>query len=704
MYNEEPGEIKQPSILDNLQDSDAIAARTIKDFWNDANSRIDQERIWLRATYNINGRYDPAYASSDTTSQAFVQVTRPRVNTAVSMILPVLLPPGDECFTLTSSPSPSMPKLEAQLASDGVPPEKVKTVIKVAADFAASELQVKVLDGMEESDYKVKLQDVVNDAASLGTGIMCGPYVEKSFEVEPAKVELDPMGMSIEVAAKMKHQPGVEVINPWDFYPDKNAYCVEDMGYGTIRKSLNKYQLLKFAKKDGFNSEAIKKLVDRYGDAGNWNPQWWESQIANVNGSDTGNIDGRYEVLVRWGWLTGKEIADTGASIPEDRLDDMIMCQSWTCGNRCIYVGESELHKDRLPFYMVPYSKKARSPWGGGVPEMMFDSQDAVNACERSKMDNMALISGPQVMVFADRLMPGHNSLEIKPKKIWPVVSSEVQTSVKPIEFFSPQIALGEMQSVQRDHLQFIQEQTSIPNFLMGMGGAGTHNRTEGGAILQFNTASTPMKGVLFNFEKFLVSKIVKKFADFYEMYDPDPTIKGDARVITKGLSGLMERETLIADMLQVMQFASANPVWAEQVDLDRVFNIILMGKGLRDQRITLTPEEIQQKREAQQQMAQQGMEAKMQMEQASMKQQRAETAPKDALLQAMNQAPDNSNLKTVLIKKVLEVEGMIDPEIEAALEREMELQSLKDMDELHGMGTEAANRTMGGVDNVQSV
>lgn len=651
----------QPSIADMIKDADAIASKTISDFISAYTSKKDREDIALRAHYNFNGMYNPVFSNQSTTSKAFVQVTRPRVQTAISMILPVLLPPGndDDCWTITPSPKPSMPGLAAQLAADGMPEAQIRTVIAATADAAADELSIEVKDGFAETKFPVKLHPLVFDSACYGTGIGAGPFVREKKEDGSYTYDF-------------------EWVSFWDAYPDPAGYTVNDLGYMIERRSLNAFQMKELTKKPGFNVEAIEELLSRYGDAGNWCPQWWESSVNRINGNDVAMAQNRYELLIRWGFLSGKDIAATGAEIPEDRLNDQIMCQAWVCGGKCLFVGESEIHKDRVPYYFVPYTLVPRSIWGAGVPEMMFDSQDAVNACERSTMDNMAMISGPQVTVFVDRLMPGHNNLDIYPKKIWPMMSSEVNTTQRPVDFWTPQVALNEIRTVKGDSLNLIQEQTFLPNFLMGMGGQGTHNRTAEGATLQFNTASTPMKGVIFNFENNLIIPLVQKWADAVKMTSTDEALKGDHKVIAKGLTGLMAREAMAGKVMQFMQIAGTNPAWAEQVDMDRIFQLLTRAEGLQDERVTLPYSTVMQRKQEQQQMMaqqeQQQIEMKHEMEQKT----RAETAPRDAMLEAMKQAPDEGPLKLTLIDKSLEMYGLVDPEIKASIEAQEKLEGYK--------------------------
>lgn len=74
------------------------------------------------------------------------------------------------------------------------------------------------------------------------------------------------------------------------------------------------------------------------------------------------------------------------------------------------YVIKAEINGDpmgRVPYNFASFRKRNGSIWGAGVPEIIKDSQDACNAAARAMINNMAISSGPQVMVDVSQLPPG---------------------------------------------------------------------------------------------------------------------------------------------------------------------------------------------------------------------------------------------------------------------------------------------------------
>lgn len=692
--------IKLAGMLEEGEKVDGLVAIVQQEFNTYSVARQERERTWLKLHYNYNGVYAPSEAS-DTTSKAFVSATRPRVQTAVSMLLPILLPPGDTIFTVDPTPKPKMRQLEEQLGMEGIPAEDIAKAVRKAAEAAASARQTMIADGLAEAEFNTKLQSVALDTALYGTGVMMGPFVASKMtrtykrKGEPKETQTDMLKqyaelmMGNEPKAEEEYCPRIEYVSVWDFYPDNSARCIDECDSIIIRKVLSASQLRTMRDKDGFDSVAIDDVLG--GDNGNWNAVWWESSMQRSN-RENQTKQKRYEVYVRWGYLTGLQLRNAGYDVPDDHLQRQIMCTVWTCGKHVIFIGNSELHCDRIPVYAVPWSTIPTSIWGVGVAESMRDSQDAINACERSKLDNMALSSRPQVVVYADRMLPGHNNLEMKAGRIWPVVSSETGTG-KPVEFFVPDCRLDQINAVQSAHMQFVDEQTALPRLLMGMGGEGIHNRTLGGANLQFSNAVSTLKGVVFNYEHFLIIPLVKALSRFYDEFSDDETIKGDHKIIARGLSGLMMREAIAGSIQSFMALASQAPEMAQRIDPDRIFALVQRGSGLEPFRVTYTEEEFNQRMQAAQEAEATNKLAQEELAMQMQQKQKAQTAPNDALLQVFNETQDDTPLKVVLARQVLEAFGQLTPEIEAAMAGQMKAMEIGMVNEAHRAGSEMADR-----------
>jgi len=701
------------TLIEKLDEdnSDFLARKTQEEFTRYKSARIIQEQVWIRAHQNYKGVYPSDMDFSNGTSRAFVQATRPRVQTAISMLIPIILPTGDNAWTIDATPQPYMPKIVEALIAANTPPEEIRRQVALKAASAASAMTSKVSDGLVETNFNSIVIRSMLDLCLYGTSVIMGPMVNSNKEIsEEDEKEEEPSiiktianrvkalitGGSSEEEYEEKYSPGLEVISPFDFYPDPGARIIEECDSVILRKVLNRAQIRDLREEDGFNKDKIDEMLEKFPD-GNWSPESWESVVNTSNDQIQMNApNGRFVCIVRWGYVSGKDLQKAGVDVPHDLLEEQVMANLWVIGNRVISARVSDLHRNRVPFYVTPYSVVPHTIWGAGVAEFMFDSQDAINACERAKMDNMAISSRPQVIVNVDRLAQGTNALEIRAGKIWATKESEIN-SQKPIEFFVPDCRLDQIKSVQQDAMSFAQEQTAMPNLLMGMGGEGIHNRTSSGASMQFNAAITPLKAVVFNIEQNLIIPLVTSVARFYATFSADPQIKGDYRVNARGVQGLMGREAVAQKVAQFMQFASQNQEWAGRVDLNTVFKLMVKDSGLENENIVI-PDQVYEARKKEEQDQQNQMttqQQQVQMQIANTPKPKAETSPKDAALELAKDATPYPKLQLALISQAIEMFGFNNPEIDRAVSESMELIGLQHEDQAHQMATNRAEREM---------
>jgi hypothetical protein len=684
----DPDEDKIKSVVEGLsvEQSDYLARKVQDEFSRYKGARIIQEKNWIRAHQNCKGVYPGDFDFGSGTSKAFVQITRPKVQTYVGMIVPILMPPGTNAWTIDPDPVACDPNFVRHLITQGLPPDQIRADVQKRAEDAADKMTTKVKDGLTQAEWPSKLVRTALDAGEYGTSIVMGPLaVETGYKPNPQLAFL---------GEQEEYRPDYDVISPFDFYPDPGARTIEECDSIIVRKILNRSQLRRLRKDQGFKKEVVDKVLEELGD-GNWTPEWWES-IVNISNSQQqmSAPNGRFICLVRWGWLSGRDLQKAGIQgIGEDQMEDEIMVQLWVIGDRVISLRVSDLHKDRLPFYVTPFQLVPHTLWGMGIPEMMFDSQDAVNACERAKMDNMALSSRPMAWFNMDRIAEGEQILELKAGKIIKTRESEINNSSQPpVEFYTPNCHMDVIQAVQDKSLSLSQEQAAMPNLLMGLGGDGMHNRTSSGASMQFNSAITPLKSVIFNFENHLMVPMLESTVKFYQMFSKDDAIKGNHKITARGVQGIMARETLMNVITNTVQVLNQSPNGAEKIDFDQIGDLLIRYNDLVDARIILPDSVVAQKR---QRLAQEKSEAEQNgmMNQVQADKMRAETSPKDALLEMYKGATEGSASKLTLMKMVAKAYQFLDNDLDESINYDEDALHIRAQDIAHAAGMNQAQR-----------
>ena len=296
--------------------------------------------------------------------------------------------------------------------------------------------------------------------------------------------------------------------------------------------------------------------------------------------------------------------------------------------------------------------------------------------------------------VDLDQLADPSSVLEIKPRKIW-AVRSKIGATMEPIKFWVPDCRIDEILRVQQNEERLSQEQTGLPNFLMGQPQQGTHNRTLGGANLQFNTALTPLKAVVYNIENNLIVPLIRKYIRFFQMFSKDPLIKGNFKVNVNGVKGLLARESLIQSMGDLMQAMQGMPDQMKRLKMSNFFDSYMRYSGLVHEDLVYSDAEYQQIMQQEQEEAQksQAYSAGIQASVQSQPKMRAEMPVQDVIVELMKDSPENSDLRLAymaLLNKSLQIET---PEILQAMEEQKQLHHMQDLNTAHELGHTMAQR-----------
>ena len=425
---------EENKVADEVSESSPIVGHIREKFYQSENSRLYDEKRWLKAYRNYRGLYGPEMVfRSNEKSRVFVKVTKTKVLAAFGQIIEVLFSSGK--FPLGINPTqvpeeipeyahlkPQQPKTPDEQIKDPygfkgdgreIPPGATADMLMKnlaqefenvgfdegpanrgepqiqPAEIAARHLEKLLHDQLEESSAITVLRHVFFEMCLLGTGILKGPF---SFDHTYHAFDTgeDEQGNIINVhAKKIKTVPKVEAVSCWDFYADPNATSINDCDYVIQRHSLNRQQFSDLRKMPYFNEEAIDMCLE---EGPNYQVRGYESSLYNRETVET-IYKNRFEVLEYWGVIS-KDMAEQ-CGIESDK--DVISINAWICGGKVLRMVENPFEPTRLPFMVCPYELNPYQFFGVGVPENMEDSQQIMNGHARMAIDNLALAGN---MVF----------------------------------------------------------------------------------------------------------------------------------------------------------------------------------------------------------------------------------------------------------------------------------------------------------------
>jgi hypothetical protein len=237
------------------------------------------------------------------------------------------------------------------------------------------------------------------------------------------------------------------------------------------------------------------------------------------------------------------------------------------------------------------------------------------NSAARAMAGNMSIASGPQVEVTTDRLPPGADLEEMYPWKIWQTTSDRTGGGQPAIRFFQPSMNAEALLGIYQYFQKVADEVTGVPNYIYGSTAVSGAGRTASGLSMLMENAAKGIKNAILRLDN-AQSEAIQRTFDYLMKYDPDPTIKGDMRIVPVGIVATLIKEG-VQERRQAFLTATANPFDAPIIGPDRrAAQLRTFSKDLEmdPDEIAPDPKEIKAKQLINERMQQMAMVNEQQM------------------------------------------------------------------------------------------
>lgn len=618
MFEPEPESEEQ--IAARLRDAAAPIVSRLSDLARDAVSKRKEIEVrWLedmcqyagvRSVSELSGK---GQATGQTTTQAtgsqvFVNITRPKTNRTEGRICDILFPADDKNWGIQATPVPDLATVakrgmqEAERAvedanrlegagdpsattPEGLPvPELLQKAEDLGtqaaeaqakideADRRAELMQLEIDDQLVECRYSQKARDAIGWACKIGIGPLKGPVVSEGNRGRWQKGE---QGFALTPSEDAAMKPGVECVSPWAFFPDPSATCIGDAEYVLERHLPSKRELRQMQRKLGFDKEVVRELLEEGPGQGKNSDLQFLADIRLLTGETT-PIENRYVVWEYHGQLETGEIATLLRAMgPEgaERADefeaeaDPLQEQTviaWFCNGKLLKLTEYyPMESGDLLYSVFSFEKGNASILGAiGVPRMMRDSQEALNAAWRMMMDNAALSVGPQVLLDKTAVKPADGDWTMRPRKVW--LWDSQNGSAQPFQTFNVAMNQEQLAGIIALAQAFIDEETSMPRIVEGGASAEQQagvTQTVGGLAMLMNSAGVNIRRVVKNWDDDVTTPIIQRIYDWNMQFSPRDEIKGDMKIEARGTAVLLVREQQAQILLPLAQNWTSHPV-----------------------------------------------------------------------------------------------------------------------------------------------
>lgn len=442
----------------------------------------------------------------------------------------------------------------------------------------ARRMQKIILDRLEESKARNEIRKCIFEMCLLGTGVMKGPF---NINKELPNWEDDPITGDRVYSPKRVKSNKTSMVSVWNFYPDPNATCQEDMEWAIERHRMNHNQLRALRDRPHFDKAAINRLLMQMG---NYERKSYEHTLDEDNYNES---EGRlFEVFEFWGYMDRKMLEEFNLPT-KDLIEDQAQVNVWCSGNETLRVVVNPFLPQRIPYYVVPYEVDPYSIWGTGVPESMEDSQAMMNGFARLAVDNLALAGNLIFDIDDSMLIPGQE-MDMYPGKIFRRQAGGAGQAIHGISF--PNTAPENMQMFDRFR-QLADESTGIPSFAHGQMGVMSPTRTSSGMSMLLSNASLSIKTVIRNIDDCLLKPLGEAYFRWEMQYNPDVDFRGDLEVKATGSSSLQAKEVRSQRLNTFLQLSS-NPAIAPLIRIPTIVRELALSMDMDPDEILNSPEE----------------------------------------------------------------------------------------------------------------
>jgi hypothetical protein len=574
-------EPEQDQTMDEL-------AKHVRTEWemmrNHRNSASGWSERLLHAQRVFNGQYDATQLAAIKAfkgSEVYARVIALKSRGASALLREVYLQ-GERPWGLDPTPEPKLPEdvlatvaklvdIEAQaLMQRGMPLDlaalrdrmtglmnAAKRAGKKKAKEEAKRSEDMLDDLLVEGGFYEALTMFITDLPLFPFACMKGPIVR----IVPDIVWKDGKAVSEQRAKLFWNR-----VSPFDVYFTPGVQSIADAN--VIEKlRLTRTDLNDLIGLPGYREEAIRAVLDEYGRGGlkDW-ADGTDSERAQHENRENPifNKSALLDCLEFHGNVQGRILLEYGMSAEEvpDELRDYSV-QVWLIGRFVIKAQITPNPRKRHPYYITSFEKVPGTPVGNALPDILADIQDVCNATLRSLVNNLAIASGPQVVVDEERLSPLENGDELYPWKRWRVKSDPLTPNNQanpPVNFFNPQSNAQELLAVYGFFQNQADELSAIPRYITGSDKIGGAGRTASGLAMLMGNASKILQMVASNVDNDVIRPVLQALYDMIMITDTSGRFRGDEAIRVRGVEVAVQRETARQRQIELLQ-ATANPI-----------------------------------------------------------------------------------------------------------------------------------------------
>ncbi len=547
----------------------------------------ETQQIMLICAQQIKGEYSAAKLSEIRAfggSEVFMGITEEKCRASKAWIKDIIKETNKKPWILEPTPIPELPtdldtlineKIAFGIQTGEVTLEnglesaqeqlrdELMQAMKDDAEETIDRMQAKILDEQLQGEWHKALDEFISDVVDYPAGILKGPIFRRKKVLKWGK---DAQGNSIPQVEEVIEKHWYRV-SPFSYYPLPMARNIQDGGFEHHR--LTRESLEGMRGQPGYDTKAIDRILEKSnrGQLSDWVYIIREQEEAEgtkpyyfANKGPENKID----AIEHWGHIKGKDLIEWGMSTKKIKdPNKSYQANIWKIDNEIIKAVLNPHPLGNKPYFMCSFSKITGAFWGKGVPQLMIDIQNIVNAVARALINNVAIASGPQVSKDVALLAPGENPKYISPWQVHLYSTAEnmgMTANTNPIQFFQPTMNARPLMELFKFFTELADDYTGIPSYTYGVASGGGALATASGLSMMITAAGKVINNVMLTIDNSAIALGVAYHYDLLMLFDEDQSIKGDVRVIANGVTTLVAKEQQIIRLTEMANMLN-NPM-----------------------------------------------------------------------------------------------------------------------------------------------
>lgn len=592
-------------------------AKHIDSVW--LRNKEDNKQIRLEMVKHLRrsrGEYEPSKLNAIRAfkgSEAFVRVSENKCRAADSWIKDIYRGDQDLPWSIEPTAKPDLPdetlqqiqqqveqqgmQMMQQLQMSGAPIDPVQ-ISKLMNDWMDEATDKASADMMSEARERCKrAADTIRDQNQEGgwndafkeflwyfirtkAGIIKGPILTKKKKQVWQPDELTG-GFALTTIDTLAND--VYCVSPFNFYPSKGMRNINDGDVIEVHE-LSKQAIADLKGVPGYSDTEIAAVLEKYA-KGDIKAKWFniddetvvkqverekQFQTLPITSNTTGSSTTGESILAQefYGTISGRLLIEWGAEGDIDP-DTQYQANCWKIGDHVIKAVINPDTLGRKPYHISSWAKNPAWIWGEGLIEFAEPIEDIINSITRAMQNNIAIASGPQVEINKDRC---DDKSPIYPWKRWESTSMQMKEGPA-VAFYQPQMHTGELVQAWQFFSKVLDEMT-VPAYAQGASQSGVTAGTATVFTQLLAAATRSIKGVVANLDDDIITPYLQMCYDYNMKFSDDPDIKGDARIVAKGVSGLLAKEQQAQRKVEYLQVV-ANPVFAQILGQKNIGSIL---------------------------------------------------------------------------------------------------------------------------------